>query len=67
VRYILILNKIQLFISAKKLEGLSSITLDNNLMELSMFAETVKKKAEYIATADIRIFKSRWDLKNEHN
>ncbi|SFA69292.1 MULTISPECIES: hypothetical protein [unclassified Bacillus (in: firmicutes)] len=38
-------DKIKLFISAKKLEGLSSITLDNYLLELSMFADIVKKKA----------------------
>lgn len=36
-------DKIQLFISAKRLEGLSSITLDNYLLELSMFANIVKK------------------------
>ncbi|MEH7355813.1 hypothetical protein V7150_19990 [Neobacillus drentensis] len=46
-------DKIKLFISAKKLEGLSSITLDNYLMELSMFADIVKKKAEDLATADV--------------
>ncbi|MFC0562502.1 site-specific tyrosine recombinase/integron integrase [Halalkalibacter alkalisediminis] len=52
-------DKIQLFISAKKLEGLSSITLDNYLMELSMFADIVKKKAEDIATADVRMYLSQ--------
>ncbi|SEN76738.1 hypothetical protein SAMN05192533_12022 [Mesobacillus persicus] len=36
-------DKILLFISAKKLEGLSSITLDNYLMELNVFADIVKK------------------------
>ncbi|WNS77345.1 tyrosine-type recombinase/integrase [Bacillus sp. DTU_2020_1000418_1_SI_GHA_SEK_038] len=52
-------DKIQLFISAKKLEGLSSITLDNYLMELSMFADIVKKKAEDITTADVRMYLSQ--------
>jgi integrase/recombinase XerD len=52
-------DKIQLFISAKKIEGLSSITLDNYLMELSMFADIVKKKAEDIATADLRMYLSQ--------
>jgi integrase/recombinase XerD len=52
-------DKIKLFISAKKLEGLSSITLDNYLMELSMFADIVKKKAEDIATADVRMYLSQ--------
>ncbi|SFL99253.1 integrase/recombinase XerD [Gracilibacillus orientalis] len=48
-----------MFISAKKLDGLSSITLDNYLMELSMFADIVKKKAEDIATADVRMYLSQ--------
>ncbi len=52
-------DKIQLFISAKKLEGLSSITLDNYQMELSMFADIVKKKAEDVATADVRMYLSQ--------
>jgi integrase/recombinase XerD len=52
-------DKIKLFISAKKLEGLSSITLDNYLMELSMFADIVKKKVEDIATADVRMYLSQ--------
>ncbi|MGM0900685.1 MAG: tyrosine-type recombinase/integrase [Bacillota bacterium] len=52
-------DKIQLFISAKKLEGLSSITLDNYLMELRMFADIVKKKAEDITTADVRMYLSQ--------
>ncbi|WHZ00427.1 hypothetical protein QNH48_15190 [Neobacillus sp. YX16] len=43
-------DKIQLFISAKRLVGLSSITLDNYLLELSRFADIEKKKAEDIAT-----------------
>jgi integrase/recombinase XerD len=51
-------DKIKLFISAKKLEGLSSITLDNYLLELSMFADIVKKKAEDMATADVRMYLS---------
>lgn len=52
-------DKIQLFISAKKLEGLSSITLDNYLMELGMFADILKKKAEDITTADVRMYLSQ--------
>jgi integrase/recombinase XerD len=52
-------DKIQLFISAKRLEGLSSITLDNYLLELCMFANIVKKKAENIATADVRMYLSQ--------
>jgi integrase/recombinase XerD len=52
-------DKIQLFISAKRLEGLSSITLDNYLQELTLFADIVKKKAEEIATADVRMYLSQ--------
>ncbi|MFC7062639.1 tyrosine-type recombinase/integrase [Halobacillus seohaensis] len=52
-------DKIQLFISAKKLEGLSPFTLDNYLMELSMFADIVKRKAEDITTADVRMYLSQ--------
>lgn len=52
-------DKIQLFISAKRLEGLSSITLGNYLLELSGFADIVKKKAEDIATTDVRMYLSQ--------
>ncbi|WP_066255586.1 tyrosine-type recombinase/integrase [Neobacillus drentensis] len=52
-------DKIQLFISAKRLEGLSSITLDNYFLELSMFDDIVKKKAGDIATADVRMYLSQ--------
>lgn len=52
-------DKIQLFITSKKLEGFSPITLDNYLLELSMFADIVKKKAEDIATADVRMYLSQ--------
>jgi integrase/recombinase XerD len=54
-------EKIRLFLSAKKLEGLSSITLDDYLLELSMFAEGVKKKAQDIRTSDIRMYLSQND------
>ena len=52
-------DKIQLFISAKRLEGLSSITLDNYLQELRFFADIIKKKAEDIATSDVRMYLSQ--------
>lgn len=48
-----------MFISAKRLEGLSSVTLDNYLLELGMFADIVKKKAEDIAIADVRMYLSK--------
>ncbi|MDD9312661.1 tyrosine-type recombinase/integrase [Cytobacillus firmus] len=49
-------DKIQLFLSAKKLEGLSSITLDSYLLELNTFSKKVKKRVEDITTAEIRVF-----------
>ncbi|WP_284035653.1 site-specific integrase [Neobacillus sp. 114] len=52
-------DTIHLFTSAKRFEALSSISLDNYLLELSMFADIVKKKSEDIATADVRLFLSQ--------
>lgn len=49
-------DKIQLFLSAKKLEGLSSITLNSYLLELNTFSKKVKKRVEDITTAEIRVF-----------
>ncbi|MBG9548532.1 site-specific tyrosine recombinase/integron integrase [Cytobacillus firmus] len=49
-------EKIQLFLSAKKLEGLSPITLDSYLLELNTFSKKVKKRVEDITTAEIRVF-----------
>ena len=49
-------EKIILFLSSKKLEGLSMVTLDGYNLELNLFADKVKKKAENISPADIRIY-----------
>ncbi|TYS68056.1 tyrosine-type recombinase/integrase [Sutcliffiella horikoshii] len=49
-------EKIQLFLSTKKLEGLASSTLTGYALELRIFAEKVKKRAENISSADIRVF-----------
>lgn len=49
-------DKIQLFLSAKKLEGLSKVTLDSYLLELNTFSKKVKKRVEDITTAEIRVF-----------
>lgn len=51
-----LLEKIELFLSARKLEGLSQTTLENYEIQLSIFADRVKKKVENISTADIRIY-----------
>jgi len=49
-------EKIDLFISSKKLEGLASSTLAGYELDLSKFAERVKKRTEDITAADIRVF-----------
>jgi integrase/recombinase XerD len=48
-------EKINLFVSTKKLEGLSQTTLKGYTLELNLFAEKVKKKAENVTAADIRV------------
>lgn len=49
-------DNIDLFISSKKLEGLSSKTLDGYKLELRIFAGMVKKHTKDITSADIRVF-----------
>lgn len=49
-------DKIQLFISSKKLEGLSSNTLKDYQLELKKFSDVVKKRTEDIRPADIRLY-----------
>lgn len=49
-------EKIELFLSGKKLEGLSEVTLYDYNLQLRMFAEHVKKRVEDISTADIRVY-----------
>jgi integrase/recombinase XerD len=49
-------DKIKMFLSSKKLEGLSLNTLKGYNLELNLFAEKVKKKAERITTSDVRVY-----------
>lgn len=49
-------EKVRLFLSAKKLEGLSPLTLESYQLELRIFSERVKKRVSDITTADIRLF-----------
>lgn len=49
-------EKIQLFLSSKKLEGLSQLTLDGYELDLKIFADKVKKRSEDITAADIRVY-----------
>ncbi|WP_274362763.1 site-specific tyrosine recombinase/integron integrase [Paenibacillus thermotolerans] len=53
-------EKIELFLSGKQLEGLSKITLDGYRIHLRIFSDSVKKKAEDITTADIRVYLGRY-------
>ena len=47
-------DKIALFLSAKKLEGLSPLTLDGYKRDLNILAKCIKKRTEDITTADLR-------------
>lgn len=49
-------EKIHIFLSSKKLEGLSPITLDGYLIEMNIFSKKIKKRIEDITTADIRVY-----------
>lgn len=53
-------EKIELFLSGKKLEGLSNLTLADYRLHLVRFAEHVKKKIEDITTADIRVYMGKF-------
>lgn len=49
-------ENISLYISSKKLEGLSSRTLSGNLLDLQLFAAHCKKATAHITTPDIRAY-----------
>lgn len=49
-----ILEKMELFIDAKRLEGLSEVTLSGYRIELNLFANHIKKAVVQVTTADIR-------------
>jgi integrase/recombinase XerD len=51
-----LLEKIEIFLSARKIEGLSDITLDGYKNELHLFAEFVNKAVVHITTSDIRLY-----------
>lgn len=53
-------EKARLFLGAKKLEGLSPISLKSYKLELRIFAESMTKPIETITTADIRLFLSNF-------
>jgi integrase/recombinase XerD len=49
-------DNIKLFLSSKKLEGLSDITLKSYALELRIFADKVKKHTADISSADLRVY-----------
>lgn len=53
-------EKIELFLSGKKLEGLSKVTLDGYKIHLRIFSDNIKKKVEDITTADIRVYLGKY-------
>lgn len=53
-------EKIDLFLSSKKLEGLSINTINAYRLELSIFSQKVKKHTAEITSADIRVFLSQF-------
>ncbi|GBF34121.1 tyrosine recombinase XerC [Desulfocucumis palustris] len=51
-----IAEKTKMFIAAKRLEGLSKLTLDGYALELKIFGSYVNKPIEAISTQDLRSF-----------
>lgn len=49
-------EKVDMFLSAKQLEGLSKLTLDGYLVELRLFHSFVDKATVSVTTSDIRLF-----------
>lgn len=49
-------EKVDMFLAAKQLEGMSPVTLKNYDLQLRIFADRVKKRAEDITVADIRTY-----------
>ena len=54
-------EKIKLFLSTKKLEGLSPVTLKSYGLDLKTFSNRVKKRAEDIIAADIRVYLAEFE------
>lgn len=49
-------EKIKLFIASKKIEGLSSQTLEGYEIEMRLFSMAVNKQVEHITSGDIRVY-----------
>ncbi len=53
-------QKVDQFLAAKRLEGLSELTLEGYALELRIFAEHIAKPVEDITTGDIRAYLGRF-------
>jgi site-specific recombinase XerD len=51
-----LIEKIEIFLSSRKIEGLSELTLEGYKLELTMFANYINKAVVQITTSDIRTF-----------
>lgn len=56
-----LLENIVLFLSSKKLEGLSENTLKSYQLDLKVFAENIKKPTSEITAADIRVYLAQFE------
>jgi integrase/recombinase XerD len=54
-------SKIEMFLNAKKLEGLSKLTLDSYKLNLNIFAKYINKNIKNITTNDIREYLTIYD------
>lgn len=54
-------QKMKLFVSAKRLEGLSELTLKGYQIELRIFAKHIHRPVEEVSTSDIRIYLGQFD------
>ncbi len=54
-------EKVDQFLAAKKLEGLSEITLEGYQLELRIFASHIDQPIEFITTADLRDYLARFE------
>lgn len=56
-----LVEKVKLFLSAKKLEGLSPLTLDSYKLDLKKFSKCIQKPINKIKTQDIRGYLGQFD------
>ncbi|MDH6373520.1 integrase/recombinase XerD [Paenibacillus sp. PastF-3] len=54
-------EKIKMFLSSKRLEGLSPLTLDGYALDLHIFFKHVRKRTDAVTAADIRAYLGQFD------